>query len=65
MYLEARSNLALLPRSNMERIRTATVSAVVTTFEFAMFLSIPATLMGSAVLFLLQYQQQVVTFLLR
>lgn len=49
----------------MERVRTATVTAVVTTLEFAMFLSIPATLMGAAALFLLQYQQQIVTFLLR
>ena len=48
----------------MERVRAATVNAVVTTFEFAMFLTIPATLMGATALFLLQYQQQVVTFLL-
>lgn len=49
----------------MERVRTATITAVVTTFEFAMFLTIPATLMGTTALFLLQYQQQIVTFLLR
>ncbi len=49
----------------MERVIAATVSAVVSTFEFAMFLSIPATLMGTTALFLLQYQQQIVTFLLR
>ncbi len=49
----------------MERVRTAAVTAMVTTFEFAMFLTIPATLMGTTALFLLQYQRQVVTFLLR
>ena len=49
----------------MERARAATVNAVVTTFEFAMFLTIPATLMGTAALFLLQHPQQIVTFLLR
>ena len=49
----------------MERVRTATVNAVVNTFEFAMFLTIPATLMGTAALFLLHYQQQIVTFMLR
>ncbi len=49
----------------MERVKTATVAAVVTTLEFAMFLTIPATLMGVAALLLLQHQQQIVIFLLR
>lgn len=49
----------------MERVKTATLTAVVTTFEFAMFLSIPAVLMGTAALYLLQHQQQIITLMLR
>ncbi len=49
----------------MQRVKAATINAAVTTFEFVMFLSIPATLMGTTALFLLQYQQQIVVFLLR
>lgn len=48
----------------MERVRAATINAMVSTFEFAMFLSIPATLMGTAALFLLRHQEQIVVFLL-
>ncbi|MGH9556784.1 MAG: hypothetical protein ACRD2Y_13285 [Terriglobales bacterium] len=49
----------------MERVKAATLTAVATTFEFAMFLSIPAVFMGTAALYLLQNQQQIIAFLLR
>ena len=49
----------------MERVKTATLTAVVNTFEFAMFLSIPAVFMGTAALYLLRHQQQIITFVLR
>jgi hypothetical protein len=49
----------------MERVKTATLTAVVTTFEFAMFLSIPAVFMGTAAMYLLQHQQQIITLMLR
>ena len=49
----------------MERVRAATLTAVATTFEFAMFLSIPAVFMGTAAMYLLRHQQQIITFVLR
>lgn len=49
----------------MERVKAATLSAVISTFEFAMFLCIPGVFMGAAALFLLKNQQQIITFVLR
>jgi len=48
----------------MERVKAATLSAVVTTFEFAMFLSIPAVFMGTAAMYILQHKEQIIVFLL-
>ncbi|MGH9509114.1 MAG: hypothetical protein ACRD2M_04195 [Terriglobales bacterium] len=49
----------------MERVKAATLTAVATTFEFAMFLSIPAVFMGTAAMYILQHKQEIVVFLLR
>ena len=49
----------------MERVKAATLTAVAATLEFAMFLSIPAVFMGTASLYLLRHQQQIITFVLR
>ena len=49
----------------MQRVKAAAITAVVSTFEFAMFLSIPVTLMGATALLLVRHQQEIVVFLLR
>ncbi|MGH9601981.1 MAG: hypothetical protein ACRD24_06280 [Terriglobales bacterium] len=49
----------------MERVKAATLTAVATTFEFAMFLSIPAVFMGTAAMYPLQHKQEIIVFLLR
>ncbi len=48
----------------MERVKAVTLNAVVTTFEFAKFLSIPAVFMGTAAMYILQHKQEIIVFLL-
>ncbi len=48
----------------MERVKAATLTAVTTTCEIVMFLSIPTLFMGTAAMYILQHKQQIIAFML-
>ena len=48
----------------MERVKAATLTAVTTTCEIVMFLSVPALFMGTAAMYILKHQQEIISFLL-
>jgi hypothetical protein len=59
-----RQHQALILRRRMERVKAATLTAVTTTCEIVMFLSVPALFMGTAAMYILKHQQEIITFLL-